>query len=422
MNKSSLDRYTILSFLFWLGAFASLPTLIAAEHPAAGWDLHVYANAVRSLAAGHDPYADGVAAQRFYHAELTAGQHDPTAMPPYTYVYSPITLPLLRVVTAVSHSTAVHVYWVFYILCIMLGVWAMSHAAETQERVFILLIAPAAAFFPGLLQNDVFFSGNLAFILYGLVLASAVLGWKYRQWLPFYAMVLVASCVKAPLLSLLVIPALSARRQWRYAGIATLGGLALFAVQPLLWPSLFHNYLEAVELQFSFNHDFGVSPAGLLGNVLYALHIPYSPLTTIFYLLYAAAVLATLIVLARRYFAGEFSLQQWMPVLMLGVVLLNPRIKEYDIAPLSIPMALVAWRFFSRDSTLWRAVREMSFFFLMVNGFAHVDYIFWKPIAGSLIAVLFAAGAWQLLHPETQSAYQHTPLRPEQLSKELIAA
>ncbi len=40
------------------------------------------------------------------------------------------------------------------------------------------LLAPAAIFFPGLLQNDVFFSGNVACILYALVLLGAVVGWR----------------------------------------------------------------------------------------------------------------------------------------------------------------------------------------------------------------------------------------------------
>src|SRR6201999_375654 len=105
--------------------------------------------------------------------------------------------------------------------------------------------------------------GNIAYILYGAVLAAAFLGWKKNLWWCFYVVVLFAACVKAPLLSLALLPALSARKQWLPTTATVAAGLLLFACQPLIWPALFKHYLEAVELQFSFNQDFGCSPAGL---------------------------------------------------------------------------------------------------------------------------------------------------------------
>ena len=186
-------------------------------------------------------------------------------------------------------------------------------AVDDTERSVFQLLAPAALFFPGLLQHDVILSGNVAIILYALVLLGAVLGWRGGQWHWCYLAILLASCYKAPLLILAVIPLLSARRQWLPAGITLVAGIALFAIQPLVWPSLFHHFLQAVNLQFSYNHDFGCSPAGLLSMLLFGLGISYTVAGTVIYLLYAVPVFAVLLHLSRRFLEGRFSLRRWVP-------------------------------------------------------------------------------------------------------------
>ena len=39
-----------------------------------------------------------------------------------------------------------------------------------------------------------------------------------------------------------------------------------------------------------------------------------------------------------------FSRDLWLPVALVGTFLLNPRIMKYDMAALTIPMLLIAWR------------------------------------------------------------------------------
>jgi len=385
--------------IFWILAFTAIPFWIAADPP--GWDLHVYANAIRSLHAGHDPYADGVAVQRIFHRDLALHPH---AMPPMTYVYSPLTLPLLRIIGAVPLWFSGACFWLAYLAGVLAQTWSgtqMSQRAkssELSERSVFLYFAPAAAFFPGIIQHDVVLSGNIAYIFYGLILATAVLGWRRNQWHWFYLATLIASCCKAPLLSLLVIPILSARKQWLPASITGAAGLALFSIQPLLWPSAFHNYLQAVELQFSFNSDFGLSPAGLLGNVLFKADIPYSFGTTTFYLLYALPIFGLLLYLSRRFFDGDFTIEQWGPIVVLGSILLNPRIKEYDVAPLTLPMALIIWRFFASLTTRTRAILYSAALVALVNFVTAIDINNWKITEGPLMVATFIAGTWTLLH------------------------
>lgn len=87
------QRSAALPILLWVAALAFLPLWPHLAHHPVLWDLDVYRQTILSLRAGHDPYADGIAAQ------LLVRDHPalhPSAMPLYTYPYSPITLPLVR--------------------------------------------------------------------------------------------------------------------------------------------------------------------------------------------------------------------------------------------------------------------------------------------------------------------------------------
>lgn len=402
--------------LLWLLCIITIPIWMHYEVP--GWDVGIYLQAVHSLKAGHDPYADAIAIQDLYHQQLLLHTLAPNAPTPFSYVYSPITLPVLRLAGALPILLSGLVYWSLYLAGMMAQVWVGMQAVKSSELRIFRWLAPIAVFFPGFLGSDILLSGNVAYILYGLVLVTAFVGWRRKTWRWFYLAILAASCFKAPLLSLVVIPILSARRQW-LPTLATAGaGLMLFAMQPLLWPTLFHHYLQSVELQFSYNRDFGCSPAGLFSEFLVDHGHSYSPGSMLFYLGYALPLIGVLFFLSRQFLRGCFSLKQWIPVLLVGVILLNPRLIEYDVAPLALPLALIAWRFFAernkgRASEL-RLILSFAALFLTLNVIATQSWEIWKRIDGVLLVLFFAAGAWELL--QQCRAFNH--YRPGNPSRE----
>jgi hypothetical protein len=401
-TQSGRSRIVLLTLLVL--TVATIPVWAHFDKPA--WDAEIYHKAVESIQMGHDPYADGIAAQQIAH-NGAAGTPSPDG--PFSYVYSPITLPLVRVIAALPLWLTGSLFWLCYLAGVLGELWFGLQALQggsRAERNFFLSVLPLAIFFPGFLACDTILSGNVAFMLYGLVLSTAVLAWRRGEWRWFYVATLAASCVKAPLLSLLAIPVLSARRQWRAAGITAAAGVGLFLVQPMLWPKLFREYLQAVELQFSFNRDFGFSPAGLFSGVLFDHHIPYSPACTIFYALYAIPLFGFLLFLSRRYLRGEFALAQWIPVLMLGVVLLNPRLIEYDAAPLALPAALIAWRFLAAIVPPRRTILYFTLLFIAVNAIALTGWQIWKLTEGPLLVALFAAGAYTLLRSRSVPVHE----------------
>lgn len=404
---SRFSGYRWIPFVIWILAFAAIPVWDAVD-PGNGWDAKVILNAIHSLQAGHDPYADGIAIATAFHNQLAL---HPQASPPYFYVYSPITLPLLRLVGTLPPVLYIPGYWLVYAAGVFAQIWVAMQATELKEQRYFAFLAPAAAFFPGLLQHDAVMSGNLAFILYGLILLTALLGWRRGRWHWFYLAVLIASCFKIPFLSLLAIPVLSARRQWIQAGITGAAGVGLFTVQHWIWPSYFHNYLHALELIFSYDHGFGVGPAGLVSSGLMNAGLPYSA-GTIFYFLFAVPLFGLLLLLSRRFLSGDLSLEQWIPVMLTGVFLLSPRIQEYDVAPLALLMALILWRAISSFTSSTRAIAFcLSFFVLInaavifINSIDIADY-YWNRIEGFILVGTFAAGSWNLLRQTSLSRNQ----------------
>jgi hypothetical protein len=362
-------------------------------HP--GWDTDVYVAGMHSVHIGHDPYADATALQQLEHSRHP---DTPDNLGPFSYVYSPITLPLLRLLGNIPLGASACLYFLCYIAGVLSELIVGASLIQPSERRYFLYWAPVAVFFPGIMVNDTVLSGNIAFILYGAALAAAACAWRGGSWRWFYLVVLIASCFKAPLLVLLAIPVFSARRQWVPAGLTGAAGVLLFALQPLIWPALFRNYLLAISLQFSLNRDFGSSPAGLFSGVLYDHHLPYSPASTLFYLLYALPLFAMLLLLSRRFLQGRFTLQQWVPVLLPGVILLNPRILEYDAAPLTMALTLLLWRFFRAFTSSRTALLLLAAIFLVGNVLTASHPISgWKTTEGPLLVFAFCAGVWTLL-------------------------
>ncbi len=393
-NSSSL-RYRTLVIVFWVLAFATVPIYASLEH--VGWDLEVYSKAAKMADAGTDLYVQGMSAEKEYAEHRAQHANDPIPLP---YLYPPLTLVVLRDAHSlpVSHSVFIVIYCAIYLVAYLALLFVGQQFCTPQERVAFQLLLPAAAFFPGLLQHDNILGGNVSFIFYGVVLTCAYKGWSSGRWTFFYFAVVAGSCCKWPWLTLLAIPVLSAPKQWRSALIAGMVGVGLFLVQPFIWPELFRHFLQACEFEL-YHQGFGVSPAGIFAQAYVQLGHSFVLPAMIVYGLYAPAVAFALFSLSSRYRNGSVSLIQWAPVLLLGVFLLNPRIKDYDVAPLTIPMALIAWRFITRFISTAKAAATCFGLFILANVIALSGILgdnSWNLMSCFLTVILFGFGCWDL--------------------------
>jgi len=417
-----------LLVFFWSGAVITI--VVLAFIGPVGWDNQVYWKAIQCVHRDADPYAEGIAAQQIFHERFGFSPHGS----PMTYVYSSSTLFLLRLLSFVPGTLLAILYVAALAIGFLLQLWSGWQMATVQERSWLVFLLPAVAFFPGLLNHDVLLSGNIVYLLYGLILAAAVSGWKRNRWRWFYLAVLVASCCKAPLLTLLAFPVLVGRRQWLPAVGTGVAGTLLFFSQLLFWPSLFKEYLLAVQLQFDWNRDFGFGSAGVLGKYLADAGLPYSKAMVVLYLIFAFVLGAILLLTTSRVCKDAINRHTWLPIALVGTILLNPRIKEYDVAAVTIPMLLIAWRVLrmvlDRSASIESGDRPCSIssdsnksyastpekprlpliiaasgWFLAANIAAN-DGSNWQPIELAILLLLFSAGTWMLTERQQKACRQ----------------
>ena len=404
---------TALIICFWVGAAVGLGVMAYTSHP--GWDFRYYQATVHDLRQGIDPYARGNAEIAEFQRQYVAGLAENL---PLTYHYAPLTLILLRAVQGLPD-------WVLGLLCGMtvalgalLELWAGYQMATRLERRWLALVLPAIIFFPGLVIDDVVLSGNVAFILYGLILAAAVPGWKRNQWSWYYLAVLVASLCKLPFLALLAFPVLLARHQWIPSAATACAGVMAFAIQARLWPSLFREYVAGIQMMLDWKREFGYGPAGIVGKALLSRGYSPSHASAIFHALFAAVLGTFLLILAVRVRRYKIPAETWAPVALIGTLLLGPRIMRYDLAAISIPMLLVAVRALChvlRQQTDNETTRSDTPFFLrlpvLIAGscFLVVNVIaitgpFSFPGETLILLAVFSLGAWSILQPQAASS------------------
>jgi hypothetical protein len=251
-------------------------------------------------------------------------------------------------------------------------------------------------------SNQALFSGNVAYILYGTVLSAAVKGWRKGEWKWFYVTVLLASCVKPQMLTLLAIPVFSATEQWLGAVLTGCCSMAVIGSQILFWPYRFREYTHVVDVQFvNYDREFGIGPVGILGKLLWQHGLPYKLPCAIAYVLFGSLIVAALFTLSRLYHAGRLSLASWLPTLLIGTILLNPRIFGTDIFCLTIPMAVIVWRILMALTSTWKKTLIYSLAImlglnLMSNAVIQSIYVYYYLLAMLMVLACFWVSFWQL--------------------------
>jgi hypothetical protein len=404
--------------LFWIGAITTL--IVMSLLGPVGWDAQGYWKTSQIVHHHFDPYTQDLVALRAFHARLAANPAEPA---PFVYVYSPLTLSLLRVLAWFPSWLIALLYGVAIAIGALLELWAGYQMADQRERRWLALLLPAIVFFPGLVTDDVILSGNVAFVLYGAILAAATAGWKRGNWSWYYVAVLLASVFKAPFLALLAFPVLIENdiRQWVASLMTAAGGVLLFAAQMRFWPMMFREQLLSLRLVFDWLHDFGYGPASVLGRALWQRGVPSARATAILYLVSSCWLAIVLLFLASRVRRWNIPRESWVPVALVGTVLLNPRIQKYDLAAITIPMLLIGWRAIrlggaislervpgnphnAQSEPTWKPV-ALAAGCLLIPNVITVAGPAWFPNELVVLLAIFVMGVWSLDHAVAKSGW-----------------
>jgi hypothetical protein len=378
ISKFSSGQWPL--FLLWAGAVGALIGM--SVFLCSGWDAKDYVLAIRD------------------YSSYTSGQQNSGL------AYSPLFM-------IFAFGTASHLpifldealFWVVYFLGFAAQLWVGGQFAEgAVERKIIRYAAPVVAFFPGLLISDAVLSGNVAYVIYGVILCTALVGWKSENWNWFYLAVLGSTCVKFQMLTLVVIPLLSSKnRHWMRAVLTSAIATTLYAIQPHIWPRAFRTYTNSLENMALTRRDFGCGPIGNLARLLQDHGANYFGTCIAAYLLYASVLFLVLLFFAKQYREERITFAEWIPVMLLGVALLNPRILTYDVAWVTLPMVLLAWRGLREPdgdrSTLivFAAMLLGANVFVEFNeDFVHVLRDAWKYIEMIILLGIFCKSAMDL--------------------------
>lgn len=293
-------------------------------------DAHVYSRALSRFNRGLDPYAK----DKLY------------------FVYAPI---FLKAQNMLSHLLSHRGAWGVYLLLLTVATLSVPLLLSYWLKVEWLSPAVCLVLFalqPYLLAQEILLTGNLSPILYAAGFATGLLGLKRNRWLPFYAVVVVASLIKLPFLAMLLVPLFCSKRQLLAVCISVALTDAAYFAQQIWEPALYTGFRHALSAQIFERADVGF---GVLRPLLYlGHHVPILTPTvaTCIHLLLFVALFASLWSSRGLRHSPEFG-KIWLATLIVLVIAANPRMKEYDACMAFLPelyLAIEAIRFFFNDS------------------------------------------------------------------------
>ena len=129
--------------------------------------------------------------------------------------------------------------------------------------------------------------------------------------------------------------------------------------------------------------------------------MPYAVPCASFYLCFASLILTALIYLERLYRQGRLTLTDLLPVLLIGVILLNPRLLGNDIYVLTIPVAAIVWRSLMDLTRSWKAATFWVLAFMLVANLVAIwagDYFAmgFYAVVVSVVVLSFTVGCRHL--------------------------
>lgn len=336
------------------------------------WDAHVYTAAFRSSAAHQNAY-------------------DVTASAPF--VYPPLFLHLGAFVYQFFHGPpALHVFVGVNFLALLLSAIVLSMYYFPSRWLTPPLAVLLFTFAPAFVAEGSFFTGNLANILYAALLLAGIAGVKQNRWLGFYLVLACAGFIKLPMLAFLLLPLLLGSGQALGSVLTVVCVFALNVLTRLTDGVEYAAYLEALHTQIVVHHDLGYGLVYSLSRLLLRhpalpAFLPYAAQA-----LMAGTVVALLLLLRSRKYAGV-TRSQSVAAVILAALLCNPRLQAYDLDQFVVPSVYLLVEVFlaCRRRPLSRALSGATVFVLLVLSYiAPQKAIYLTGLVG--ICVLAAAG------------------------------
>ena len=349
-------------------------------------DLPVYASAIQAFLRGGDPYAVNHFGLHFV--------YPPLVLYPAGWCARLLPVHVARLLFVGIHLAAV------LALPYVLARWYVR--ARWWGRYLPLLVLVAE---PGFAGFRALFSANIAPALYLAAWIAALPGVRHNRWRWFYGVVILAALVKVTFLVLLLLPLLAGRQQWlrSVAAGAIVAGASLLEQRSL--PVLFAGYKAALVQQVSVQQLYGYGIFGFAARLEHHVHGVVGAFALGVHAVVVLLMIAVLLLLQRRHhfqpgplFTGEASpvASLWLGLLIITVILANPRILHYDIyIPLFAAFAIIALACgLNRWKLVALAVALHLPSFLVILGVR--SWALQQAWQLGVVLCAFAVGAWTL--------------------------
>lgn len=297
-------------------------------------DLTVYSRAVGDFLAGNNPYNGSLA--------------------PMYFLYPPVFLHMAAWIARVLPANS---GGAIYAVVSIAAICALPLLLSRYYFRFAWL-SPLLAFFlffcsPRFTGTLALVEMNIAGILYLLAFAGAVPGLKRNRWEWFYLAVFCAAMVKVTFLGLLLLPLLAGRRQWVKSGVCVVAVVAANLGEQALWPVLYHGYKWTLTQGVSNNYGYGIF--GLLATYHRRMRTGAGVLPYAVFVPMAVALLALMLLLKKRlgrgYQENFASNGNWLALVIVAIILVNPREMQYDM-DIALLGAFVLWVYALRTRQL----------------------------------------------------------------------
>lgn len=293
-----------------------------------GWreDLPVYGTAVHAWLTGGDPYSLPVATLHFLY-------------PPAFLVIAGFFAHVVPSGWGGNLYTALHVAATLALPLVLMR-WYFRFPWLTAPFALLLFFAS-----PNFVGVRALCTLNIASTAYCLAFLAAVPGLKRERWIWFYLAILAVASIKIIFLSLLLLPLLAGKRQWRNIFLCGAAVIAVNILEKVLAPGLYAGYQSSLVQGIVNQGYYGFGVFAIVAAYGYKLHIPV-PLGA-----YATAALQDAVLVGvllylkhrlRRVVWTDSMRSAWLALIVTAAILVNPRLLQYD-ADISLFAAFILW-------------------------------------------------------------------------------
>jgi len=290
------------------------------------WDLSVYVRAVNDYIQGNDPYRQDVSLLFIYH---------PYVLKTFTFFNYLFSIKIWLICFYVTASTMfIREFFLFSRL------HQETFSAENKNFIVLLLLAAVCFGDAGLVAVK---TGNITIFLHFLLLATFFYAYreKSKKSVMIFALsIIICSIIKPYLLAyVLLLPFL---RRWRTMLYL---GLTIFLVCFFIWMSgaiamseLYSSFMNALQHQTLGKGYLGYSIFGLIqGKTGKPLGLILHSVIMLSYLF--------LVLLYSKKLGSHWNSSQFIPLVIIFIIFINPRMKVYDF-PIAILFSfLYLWLF-----------------------------------------------------------------------------